>query len=103
MANERAWTYRNVGTLEKPVWERWFVKTLADAVFMDEKGDKTVTEYINEKIKELIGTAPENTIPSRNLHSISQIIKKLQMHWTRQSPRKQMQRTFSIKIRPRPR
>ena len=59
MANERAWTYRNVGTPESPVWEQWFVKTLADAVFMDEKGNKTVPEYINEKIKELIGTAPE--------------------------------------------
>lgn len=60
MANERAWTYRNVGTLEKPVWERWFAKTLADAVFMSDQGDKTIVQYINEKLEELIGTAPEN-------------------------------------------
>lgn len=60
MANERVWTYRNAGTLESPVWERWFAKTLADAVFMSENGDKTIVQYINEKIAELIGTAPEN-------------------------------------------
>ncbi len=65
MANERAFTYRNTGTKEKPVWERWFAKTVADAVLMSDKADETKTivdfvkEYVGEKIAELIGSAPE--------------------------------------------
>lgn len=58
MANERAWMYRNTGTKEVPVWEKWFVKTMADAVFVDEAGDKNIVEYIQEKIDALIGGAP---------------------------------------------
>ncbi len=60
MANERAYTTRNTGTKEKPVWERWFAKTVADAVLMsDRNGEtKTIVDYVNEKIAELIGGAP---------------------------------------------
>ena len=60
MANERRFAYRNAGTAETPVWEKWFMKTVADAVLMsDSEGEtKTIVDYINEKIAELIGGAP---------------------------------------------
>ena len=74
MANERVWTYRNAGTLENPVWERWFAKTLADAVFMSDQGDKTIVQYINEKLEELIGTAPEN------LNTFQEIAEYIEAH-----------------------
>lgn len=59
MANERVWNYRNTGTKEEPVWEKWFQKTVADAVYMDESGSKTILQYFQEKLNELIGGAPE--------------------------------------------
>ncbi|WP_283682662.1 hypothetical protein [Parablautia sp. Marseille-Q6255] len=62
MANERAFMYRNTAqTGEPPVWEKWFSKTVADAVLMsDSEGEsKTIVDFVNEKIKDLIGTAPE--------------------------------------------
>lgn len=61
MAKERVFTYRNVGTSEKPVWEKWFQKTVADAVLMSdgEEETKTIVDYVNQKISELIGGAPE--------------------------------------------
>lgn len=60
MANERRFAYRNTGTAETPVWEKWFMKTIADAVLMSDSEDetKTIVDYINEKIAELIGGAP---------------------------------------------
>lgn len=58
MANERVWNYRNAGTKEDPIWEKWFQKTVADAVFMDVEGTKNIVEYIQEKIDDLIGGAP---------------------------------------------
>lgn len=62
MANERVFTYRNVGTENVPVWEKWFSKTVADAVFIaDSNGDaseKTIVDYVQEKINDLIGGAP---------------------------------------------
>lgn len=62
MANERAWTYRNTGTPESPVWEKWFQKTVADAVYVtDERGeptDKNIVTLVEEKIADLIGGAP---------------------------------------------
>lgn len=61
MANERVFTYRNVGTEEAPVWEKWFQKTVADAVLMSDREDdkKTIVDYVNEKIAGLINGAPE--------------------------------------------
>lgn len=62
MANERAFMYRNTAQSGKtPVWEKWFAKTVADAVMMsDNEGEnKTIVDYVNDKIKDLIGTAPE--------------------------------------------
>lgn len=61
MAKERAFTYRNTGTEQDPVWEKWFQKTVADAVLMsDTEGEtQTIVDYVNQKIADLIGGAPE--------------------------------------------
>ena len=32
MADERAYLYRNTGTKASPVWEKWYPRTMADAV-----------------------------------------------------------------------
>lgn len=61
MAKERVFTYRNTGTEAAPVWEKWFQKTVADAVLMSD-GDnetQTIVDYVNKKIADLIGSAPE--------------------------------------------
>ena len=60
MAKERVFQYRNTGTQESPVWEKWFQKTVADAVLMtDNDGeDKTIVDYVDQKIADLIGGAP---------------------------------------------
>lgn len=60
MANERAYTTRNAGTQENPSWEVWFAVTVADAVLMSDKDNetKTIVDFVNEKIAELIGGAP---------------------------------------------
>lgn len=62
MALEKVFNYRNTGTAEKPVWEKWFQKTVADAVYIaDAKGDaseQTIVQYVNQKIADLIGGAP---------------------------------------------
>lgn len=61
MAKERVFTYRNTGTEQAPVWEKWFQKTVADAVLMsDTEGEtQTIVDYVNQKIADLIGGAPE--------------------------------------------
>lgn len=60
MAKERVFTYRNVGTESAPVWEKWFQKTIADAVLMSDSDseEKTIVDYVNGKIDSLIGGAP---------------------------------------------
>ena len=60
MAKERVTNYRNVGTAEKPVWEKWFQITVADAVLMSDADgeDETIVDYVNKKINDLIGGAP---------------------------------------------
>lgn len=63
MVNERAYTFRNVGKKEKPVWEKWFAITVADAIMMSDKDGEEknivdfIAEYITGKIDELIGGA----------------------------------------------
>lgn len=51
MAKERVFQYRNVGTAAAPVWEIWFQKTVADAVYIaDETGgasEQTIVQYVN--------------------------------------------------------
>ena len=60
MAKERVFTYRNTGTEETPIWEKWFQKTVADAVLMSDSDteEKTIVDYVDEKINDLIGGAP---------------------------------------------
>lgn len=61
MAKERAFSYRNTAAQGEPaVWEKWFMKTVADAVLMSDADneEKTIVDYVNEKIDELIGGAP---------------------------------------------
>lgn len=60
MAKERVFNYRNTGTQSAPVWEKWFQKTVADAVLMTDADNetKTIVDYVNQKIADLIGGAP---------------------------------------------
>ncbi|MDO4295009.1 MAG: hypothetical protein Q4D90_02485 [bacterium] len=63
MAFERVPMYRNAGTANAPKWEKWFQQTAADAVYIAEANgdltDKTIVDYVQEKINDLIGGAPE--------------------------------------------
>lgn len=61
MANERAWATRNTGTKEAPVWEKWFPKTVVDAIYAsDAEGEtKTVMDLVREEIQKVVGSAPE--------------------------------------------
>lgn len=59
MANERVKTLRNVGTEESPVWEPYYGKTVADAVYMDETEAQNVKQYVDKKVADLVGSAPE--------------------------------------------
>ena len=61
MAKERAFSYRNTAAQgEAPVWEKWFMKTVADAVMMSDGDDEdeNIVQYVERKIDELIGGAP---------------------------------------------
>ena len=61
MAKERAFSYRNTAAQgEAPVWEKWFMKTVADAVMMSDGDDEdeNIVQYVERKINELIGGAP---------------------------------------------
>lgn len=61
MAKERVALYRNTGTEAAPVWEKWFAKTVYDAVMMSD-GDgegKNIKQYVDDRIALLIGGAPE--------------------------------------------
>ena len=60
MANEMiGYNLRNTGTESQPVWETWFAVTLAEAVKVSADSDQTILEYVNQKISDLIGTAPD--------------------------------------------
>lgn len=61
MAKERVDLYRNTGTEAAPVWEKWFAKTVYDAVMMSDgdNEEKNIKQYVDEKISLLIGGAPE--------------------------------------------
>lgn len=60
MANERIYTAHNAGTKENPKWELWFAITVADAVKLTDDPDdaRTIIDYVNQKIADLIGGAP---------------------------------------------
>ena len=63
MANERVTMSRNTAPKgEAPKWERYFPKTVVDAILAsDREGeDKTVMDLVNERIQAVVGSAPEN-------------------------------------------
>lgn len=63
MANERVTMSRNTAQKgEAPKWERYFPKTVVDAILAsDREGeDKTVMDLVNERIQAVVGSAPEN-------------------------------------------
>ena len=63
MANERVTMSRNTAPEgEAPKWERYFPKTVVDAILAsDREGeDKTVMDLVNERIQAVVGSAPEN-------------------------------------------
>lgn len=61
MAKERVSTYRNTGTKDAPQWEKYFVKTLAECIMMSDADSetKTIKDYIDETITNLVNGAPE--------------------------------------------
>ena len=59
MANERVITKRNTGTAESPVWESYFIQTLAECIKMDESGTKNIKEYVDDTVADLVNNAPE--------------------------------------------
>ena len=59
MANEIAYNLRNVGTEDAPELEKWFAITIAEAVKMGANDDTTIKEYVDQKIAELVGSAPD--------------------------------------------
>lgn len=52
MAKERVQTFRNTGSAEEPKWEQYFVKTLAECIFMSDGDEdpKTIVTYITEQL-----------------------------------------------------
>ncbi|MEG2378400.1 MAG: hypothetical protein RSC43_08615, partial [Clostridia bacterium] len=42
MAKERTWQYRNTGTEANPIWEKYYPKTIADAIMMSDADTETV-------------------------------------------------------------
>lgn len=63
MANERVTMARNTAPNgETPKWERYFPKTVVDAILAsDREGEnKTVMDLVNERIQAVVGSAPEN-------------------------------------------
>lgn len=61
MANERAWMTRNTGTADSPVWEKYFPRTVVDAIYAsDQDGEtKKVMDLVREEIQKVVGNAPE--------------------------------------------
>ena len=54
MANEKMYTYRNAGTENSPLWEKYFNRTIADAVQMGADDPTTIKEYVDNKIANII-------------------------------------------------
>lgn len=57
MAKERVFNYRNTGTQEAPVWEKWYQKTVADAVMMSDADneDETLVDALAGKVDKVSG------------------------------------------------
>ena len=74
MANEKVYAYRNAGTENSPLWEKYFNRTIADAVQMGADDPTTIKEYVDNRLnllsdeianKEESGTA-ESKITAHN-------------------------------------
>ena len=61
MAKERVWMERNAGTAEAPQWEKYFPKTVADAIYASDADGETrkIMDLVKEEIQKVVGTAPE--------------------------------------------
>lgn len=61
MAKERVWMTRNTGTAELPQWEKYFPKTIVDAIYAsDADGEsKKIMDLVKEEIQKVVGSAPE--------------------------------------------
>lgn len=63
MANERVFMARNAALKgEEPKWEKYFPRTVVDAILASDKEGETknVMDLVNERIQEVVGSAPEN-------------------------------------------
>ena len=58
MPVEKRFSYRNTGTESAPQWTPFLVHCIAEAVLMSEDSDQTIVEYVDQKIANLIGSAP---------------------------------------------
>ena len=58
MAKERVFTYRNTGTESSPVWEKWFQKTVADAVLMSDSDSEERTIVVPKNTKKMASSSP---------------------------------------------
>lgn len=61
MAKERAWMTRNAGTAEAPVWEKYFPKTVVDAIYASDADGETrkIMDVVRDEIQKVVGSAPE--------------------------------------------
>ena len=61
MSKERVWMERNAGTAEEPQWEKYFPKTVADAIYASDADGETrkIMDLVREEIQKVVGTAPE--------------------------------------------
>ena len=50
MANEKVYAYRNAGTENSPLWEKYFNRTIADAVQMGADDPTTIKEYVDNRL-----------------------------------------------------
>ena len=55
MAKERVWMTRNTGTAESPQWEKYFPKTIVDAIYAsDADGEsKKIMDLVKEEIQKV--------------------------------------------------
>ena len=82
MAKERVQTFRNVGSNDAPQWEEYFVKTLAECIFMSDGDEdpKTIVTYITEQLTQsksdmttAVNQLLEEYAKKQHTHTVSEI------------------------------
>ena len=82
MAKERVQTFRNVGSNDAPQWEEYFVKTLAECIFMSngDEDPKTIVTYITEQLTQsksdmttAVNQLLEEYAKKQHTHTVSEI------------------------------